>query len=293
MIEPVRGVEPQRARCVTAGNPGELTLAGTNTWILFEPGADRCVVVDPGPGDPGPGDSGQVGAVLAEVARAGCEVALILVTHRHPDHTGAVDALQQRTGAPVRALDPAWCRGTVPVVDGEQLEVDGLVLQVLATPGHTDDSLCLHVPRDGALLTGDTVLGEGSSLIAWPDGRLGPYLASLQRIRDLAAAGLASTLLPGHGPMSLDGLRLIDTLIAHRTRRLEQVVGVLDAGASTVVEVVRAVYGLPGPALHDVVVAQVQAQLEYLAGTGVARAADALAAPSTGSSGAVDADPPL
>jgi glyoxylase-like metal-dependent hydrolase (beta-lactamase superfamily II) len=273
MIEPVRGSEPQRARCVTADNPGELTMAGTNTWVLFEPGADACVVVDPGPDDPA-----HVDAVEAEVSRAGCEVALILVTHRHPDHTGAVDALQARTQAPVRALDPAWCRGTVPLVDGEQIEVDGLVLQILETPGHTDDSLCVHVPRDGALLTGDSVLGEGSSLIAWPDGQLGPYLASLQRIRDLAAAGLALTLLPGHGPMTLDGLRVVDTLIAHRTKRLEQVVSVLDGGASTVGEVARTVYGLPGPALHDVVLAQVQAQLEYLAGTGVARAADALRA---------------
>lgn len=273
MIEPVRGAEPQRARCVTADNPGPLTLAGTNTWVLFEPDAERCVVVDPGPDDPA-----HVDAVLAEVERARCEVALILVTHGHPDHTGAVDTLQARTQAPVRALDPTWCRGTVPVVDGELIDVDGLVLQVLETPGHTDDSLCLHVPRDGALLTGDSILGEGSSLIAWPDGRLAPYLASLQRIRDLVAAGLAPTLLPGHGPMTLDGLRVVDTLIAHRTKRLEQVATVLDGGASTVAEVVNAVYGLPGPALHDVVVAQVQAQLEYLAGTGVARAADALRA---------------
>lgn len=273
MIEPVRGTEPQRARCVTAANPGVLTLSGTNTWVLFEPDAERCVVVDPGPDDPA-----HVDAVLAEVERAGCEVDLILVTHRHPDHTGAVDRMQAQTQAPVRALDPQWCRGTVPVVDGEQIEVDGLVLQVLETPGHTDDSLCVHVPRDGALLTGDTILGEGSSLIAWPDGRLGPYLASLQRLRDLAAAGLALTLLPGHGAMTLDGLRVIDTLIAHRTKRLEQVASVLDGGASSVEEVARAVYGLPGPALHDVVLAQVQAQLEYLAGTGVARAADALRA---------------
>ena len=79
MIEPVRGTEPQRARCVTAANPGVLTLSGTNTWVLFEPDAERCVVVDPGPDDPA-----HVDAVLAEVERAGCEVDLILVTHRHP-----------------------------------------------------------------------------------------------------------------------------------------------------------------------------------------------------------------
>lgn len=271
MIEPVEGVEPQRARCVTASNPGVLTLAGTNTWVLFEPDAERCVVVDPGPDD-----ASHLDAVLAEVERAGCEVALILLTHGHADHSGGVDALHAQTRAPVRALDPLWCRGTVPLQDREHIEVDGLTLQVIATPGHTADSVCLYLPRDGALLTGDTILGEGSSLIAWPDGRLGPYLDSLKRLRDLAAAGGSLTLLPGHGPLVLWGLPAIDTLTAHRTKRLEQVTDVLDAGAATVSEVVAAVYGLPGPALHDVVVAQVQAQLEHLSATGNSRAADAL-----------------
>ena len=139
---------------------------------------------------------------------------------------------------------------------------------MIATPGHTADSVCFYLPRDGALLTGDTILGEGSSLIAWPDGRLGPYLDSLKRLRDLAAAGASLTLLPGHGPLVLWGLPAIDTLIAHRMKRLEQVTDVLDAGASAVSEVVAAVYGLPGPALHDVVIAQVQAQLEHLVGHG-------------------------
>jgi glyoxylase-like metal-dependent hydrolase (beta-lactamase superfamily II) len=266
-------VEPQRARVVTAPNPGALTLAGTNTWIVFEPDAENCVVVDPGPHD-----ESHVEAVLAEVAALGLEVALVLITHRHADHTGAVDLLQQRTQAPVRAIDPEWCRGTVPLVDREEIEVDGLQLHVLTTPGHTDDSVSFLLPRDGALITGDTILGEGSSLIAWPDGQLGPYLESLQRLRDLAAAGLSLTLLPGHGPLVLWGLRAIDTLLDHRTKRLEQVSSVLDRDTVSVADIVSAVYGLPGPALHDVVIAQVRAQLEYLASRGNARAADCLRA---------------
>lgn len=270
MIEPVEGAAPQRARVVVAPNPGELTLSGTNTWVLFEPDAEGCVVVDPGPDD-----DAHVAAVLAEVERLETSVELILVTHRHADHTGAVDAVQEATQAPVRAVDPAWCRGTMPLVDREEVEVAGLRLQVMSTPGHTDDSVSFYLPRDGALLTGDTILGEGSSLIAWPDGSLGAYLESLQRLRDLAAAGLSLTLLPGHGPMVLWGLNAIDTLIAHRNRRLEQVTAALDRGAATTGEVVAAVYGLPGPALHDVVVGQVKAQLEYLAATGNSRAADA------------------
>jgi glyoxylase-like metal-dependent hydrolase (beta-lactamase superfamily II) len=271
MIEPVPGVGSQRARVVTAPNPGALTLSGTNTWVLFEPEGDSCIVVDPGPAQ----DS-HVEAVLAEVDSVGCEVALILVTHHHADHTGAVDLLHQRTRAPVRAIDPEWCRGTVPLVDREQIEVGGLLLTVIATPGHTDDSASFYLPRDGALVTGDTILGEGSSLIAWPDGQLGAYLESLQRLREIAAAGLSLTLLPGHGPLVLWGLNTIDTLMAHRTRRLEQVASALDRGATSSGDIVSAVYGLPGPALHDVVVAQVLAQLHYLAATGNARAADAV-----------------
>jgi glyoxylase-like metal-dependent hydrolase (beta-lactamase superfamily II) len=271
MIEPVQGLEPQRARCVTAPNASALTLGGTNTWVLSDPDADRCVVVDPGPDD-----RTHLDAVLTEVERIGCEVGLVLITHRHHDHVGAVDAIHAETQAPVRAIDPAWCRGTVALHDREEIELDGLELQVFATPGHTDDSACFALPRDGALVTGDTVLGEGSTLIAWPDGRLGAYLDSLKRLRDFAAAGHSLTLLPGHGPLVLWGLDAIDTLIGHRERRLEQIVGVLDAGATTVTEVIAAVYGLPGPALHEVVVAQVQAQLEFLAAGGNARAADAL-----------------
>jgi glyoxylase-like metal-dependent hydrolase (beta-lactamase superfamily II) len=198
------------------------------------------------------------------------------LTHRHVDHTGGVNALLRHVSAPVRAFDPLLCRGAVPLVDRERLEVDGLSVDVMATPGHTDDSLCLYVPRDGTLLTGDTILGEGTSLIAWPDGRLGPYLTSLQRIRDLAAAGLALTLLPGHGPLVAGGLEALDNLIAHRTKRLEQVESVLNQGASTIPEIVTSVYGLPGHAMQDVVVAQVRAQLEYLSSRGFLRAAAAL-----------------
>ena len=121
--------------------PGVLTLAGTNTWVLFELDAERCVVVDPGPDD-----AAHLDAVLAEVERAGCEVALILLDPRARRPLGAVDALHAQTQAPVRALDPAWCRGTVPLQDREQIEVDGLTLQVIATPGHTADSVCFFLP---------------------------------------------------------------------------------------------------------------------------------------------------
>lgn len=269
--EAVPGRKPQRARLVRANNPGALTLEGTNTWILAEPGASRCVVVDPGPDD-----SGHVVAVLEAIAALGLTTALTIVTHGHPDHTGAVDEFFELTGAPVRAIDRKWCRGTVPLVHGDRLDVDGLDLQVIATPGHTYDSLSLLLPVDGAVVSGDTVLGRGSALVAWPDGQLDKYLDSLQELRRLAAAGLVLWLLPGHGPLVPNALDALDVLIAHREQRLDQVRGVLDRGLDSVAGIVDAVYGLPGPALHEAVVDQVKAQLEFLAARGETRAAVAL-----------------
>ncbi|HVQ86630.1 MAG TPA: MBL fold metallo-hydrolase [Actinomycetes bacterium] len=271
MIEAVPGDKPQRARCIRADNPGALTLDGTNTWVLAEPGAKRCVVIDPGPADPA-----HLEQLFGSFREWHLEPALAIVTHGHEDHAGAVDEFFAATGCPVRSLDRQWCRGNVPLVHGEEIAVDGLTLRVIATPGHTADSLSVLSEVDGALVTGDTVLGRGSALVAWPDGQLGPYLDSLRELRRLAAAGLALSLLPGHGPQVPNALTAIDTLLAHRQQRLDQVRGVLDDGPHSVAEIVDRVYGLPGPALRDAVVDQVMAQLEYLAGRGETRAAAAM-----------------
>lgn len=271
-IDPRPGSDPQRAHCVLAANPGPMTLDGTNTWLLLEPGATRCLVVDPGPDDPA-----HLEAVLEAAASLGAEPAGAVLTHGHPDHSGNVDAFVDATGVPVRALDPEWCRGTVPLVDGDRFDVDGLTVEVVATPGHTRDSLSLYLPTDGALVTGDTVLGRGTAVVAHPDGNLDDYLASLQRLRAVAAAGQAIHLLPGHGPQVVQPLRAIDVLLAHRQDRLEQVQAAMDAGADDVERIAAAVYGMPGPGLRDAVLAQVRAQLVYLAGRGVLRAGQALA----------------
>ncbi|HLZ36902.1 MAG TPA: MBL fold metallo-hydrolase [Mycobacteriales bacterium] len=244
-----------RATCILAPNPGPMTLDGTNTWVLREPDARRCVVVDPGPDDPGH---------LRQVAAAAGPVGVVLLTHGHADHAGGARRFAELVRAPVRALDRAHRLGAEGLSEGDVVAVDGLEIRVLATPGHSGDSLSFHLPADAAVLTGDTVLGRGTTVVAHPDGRLAEYLASLRRLRALATAAQATTLLPGHGPVVADPAGLLDDYLAHRGERLGQVRAALAAGARTAREVVERVYADVDPALWPAAEMSVRAQLDYL-----------------------------
>jgi glyoxylase-like metal-dependent hydrolase (beta-lactamase superfamily II) len=204
----------ERARCLLAPNPGLMTLDGTNSWVLTEPGAARSVVVDPGPIE-----DGHVDELDAQTG----DVALVLLTHRHFDHAEVANELARRKGSPVRAFDPAYCFHGDPLVDDEVIEVDGLQLRVVATPGHTSDSVSLVVPAEQALLSGDMVLGRGTTVVAYPDGQLGPYFESIERMRALAASGEVATIWPAHGPVLDDALGTLDHYLVHRRQRLVQV----------------------------------------------------------------------
>jgi glyoxylase-like metal-dependent hydrolase (beta-lactamase superfamily II) len=248
ILRPVTGF----ASVLLEDNPSSMTLDGTNTWLLREPGSVSCVVVDPGTRDAGH---------LERVAAAAGPVALILITHEHPDHVGGAPWLAERTGAPVRAFDKRFCQGGEPLRDGETVSASGLSLLVRHTPGHTSDSVCFEVAVDGvrAVLTGDTVLGRGTTVIA----DLGAYLDSL---RALASAPAGTRVLPGHGPDLPDLAVTAGEYLAHREARLDQVRAALrqlgpDATPRQVVEVVYADVdqSLWGPAEWSVA-----AQLEYL-----------------------------
>ena len=245
----------ERASTVRAENPGLMTLDGTNTWILREPGATRSVVVDPGPTD---------AAHVDRVIEAAGEVGLVLFTHRHFDHTESMQVVTERTGAPARARDPEFCVDASPLVDGETIDVDGLRLDVLATPGHTSDSTCFRLLDEPSLLTGDTVLGRGTTIIAHPDGVLGPYLDSLALLRELAEEGLVERILPGHGPVIEQATAVLDFYIEHRQERLDQVRAALDAGATDARSVVERVYTDVDESLWPAAELSVRAQLDYL-----------------------------
>ena len=258
MTETIDGSGSERARCLLAPNPSPMTLDGTNTWLLAEPDARQAVVVDPGPDD-----QGHLHRVAAEADGRGLRVALILLTHGHPDHSAGAARFSGLTGAPVRALDPAYRLGGEGLGEGDVVEVAGLEVRVLATPGHSGDSLCFVLPADEVLLTGDTVLGRGTTVIA-EDGRLGDYLASLDRLRELADVPEMRTLLPGHGPVLHDPIGVLDHYVAHRRERLEQVESALAAGDRTPREIVQRVYGDVAPSLWPAAEHSVQAQLDYL-----------------------------
>lgn len=254
----VDGMGTARAWCVLAPNPSPMTLDGTNTWVIAEPGSSSVLVVDPGPDD-----EAHLRRVFSVASAGDRRVAQIVLTHGHPDHAAGAARFAELTGAPVGALDPAHRLGSEGFGEGTVLTGGGCELRVVATPGHTSDSLSLVLVADGALLTGDTVLGRGTTVIA-EDGSLGDYLGTLDRLRSLASDGSLRVVLPGHGPLLTDPVGVLDYYIAHRRERLEQVRDALIAGARTPAEVVAIVYADVDRALWPAAEQSVRAQLDYL-----------------------------
>ena len=247
------------ATCVLAPNASPMTLDGTNTWVLADPDSGRAIVVDPGPND---------ARHLDAVAAAAGDVHVVLLTHHHLDHSEAARSFAERVGCGVRALDPALRLGDEGLGEGDVVAVGDVEVRVVATPGHTADSLSFVVGSESAVLTGDTVLGRGTTVVAHPDGELGAYLESLVRLRDLAEAQELGAVWPGHGPVIEDALGALDHYLAHRRDRLGQVreaVRALDPSRPDLARaVVEVVYADVDPVLWGAAELSVRAQLAYL-----------------------------
>jgi glyoxylase-like metal-dependent hydrolase (beta-lactamase superfamily II) len=242
-------------RTATAANPSPHTLDGTNTYLI---GQSRVIVIDPGPNDPA-----HISAVLDHVGTGGGEVALVLVTHSHPDHLGAAAALVAQMSAPVRR----WGAGPAALGDGETVEEGGAVLRALHTPGHADDHVVFYWPAERVLFSGDLILGAGTVVLQARDGALEDYLASLDRVSRLDLALIA----PGHGPLIEDPAARIAEYIAHRRMRERQVLDALGRGPRTPGEIVGVIYRDLDPALHPSAENTVRAHLLKLVREGRVR----------------------
>ncbi len=251
------GVWSEYAECVLCPNPSPMTLEGTNTWVLGAPDDDGVIVVDPGPLD-----EAHLRQVMARVGER--HVVQTLLTHRHPDHAEGALRFAELSRSPIRAIGD----GHDDLADGDVIRDAGVELLVVATPGHTGDSISFALAQDNALLTGDTVLGWGTTVVSWPEGVLAEYLASLDRIAALTGSGEVSDILPGHGGPIADAAGVVAYYQAHRVERLGQIRAAIEDGAASVAEIVEIVYADVDRALWPAASLSVRAQMDYLRAPG-------------------------
>lgn len=248
-----------RAHCILAPNPGPMTLDGTNTWILLEPGGTEAVVIDPGPLL-----EVHLQRVCRVVADLGARVTETVLTHGHLDHAEAAPRFAELTNSRIRAVG----RGHDDLADGDVITAGALEVRVVSTPGHTSDSVSFALAADHALLTGDTVLGRGTTVVAHPDGELTAYLASLERIAKLTGDAEVTSILPGHGPVVPDASAMVAFYRTHRQERLDQVRQALAEGAAQDPDVVEGVltrvYADVPREVWPAARMSIRAQLDYL-----------------------------
>lgn len=207
---------------VVAPNPGPYTGPGTNTWIVD--GGPAVAVIDPGPDD---------GAHLEALNHrlAGRPVGVVLVTHGHPDHLPLAERFA--------ALHHASVRRHPDLQDGDIVRTGNLNITALHTPGHAADHLCFLLAEDRAVFTGDLILGQGSSMVTYPEGDVAAYLRSLDRLAKLAPR----ILFPGHWDPVSGAMAKIEEYRNHRLEREAQVLAEVRRGRGTAQELTRRVYG--------------------------------------------------
>ncbi|HVE72042.1 MAG TPA: MBL fold metallo-hydrolase [Thermoanaerobaculia bacterium] len=229
-------------RRLLAPNPGPFTLDGTQTYLL----GDSAVL------DPGPDIESHIDRIFEAMPR----LQAILITHRHADHAPAAVPLKARSGAKIIAPRNVLDEVDQRVSGGELLEIDGETIEVIATPGHTNEHVC-YLIAGGDLFTGDTVLGAGTTAIFPPDGHMGDYIRSLRTLR----ARNPKRIFPAHGPVRDDAVALLDEYITHRLQREQQVLDAVTSGANTPSEMRARIYPELDPRLHGAAEIQIEAHL--------------------------------
>lgn len=256
-------------RRVVAHNPGPFTFHGTGTYIL---GRGETAVIDPGPAD-----EAHLDALLR--ALDGESVSAILITHSHADHSPLAGPLAERTGATIYGLaDPATgsaeeeahgdFRPQVSVADGQTIAGPGWTVEALHTPGHASNHVCYALKEEHALFSGDHIMGWSTTIVSPPDGDMGAYYASLDKV----AARNFSTLWPTHGPPVTAPAPFIAAYRAHRHARERQLLAAIASGHDTIAAMVPVIYAAVDPRLHPAAARSVLAHLIHMSATGVVAA---------------------
>ncbi len=235
---------------VTARNPSAMTFHGTGTYVL---GADHGAILDPGP------RMDEHFNALTTLLSGG-NPSHILVTHRHQDHAGLASTLSQAIGVPVAAcgggdvvVDEGLGSETpardyhpdIGLFDGDVIEGRDFRLEVVYTPGHTSDHVCFVDPDHRRVFCGDHIMAWSTSVIVPPDGHVGHYLDSLERL----LAYPDHVFWPTHGPPIREPVRWIGELIEHRHWRERQLLDELSAGPATADKLLQRIYGDIDPRL--------------------------------------------
>lgn len=267
-----------RIALVRAPNPSAMTLSGTNTYLI-DCGNGHAVCIDPGPPV-----QRHVRAILERANEMACRIVLIALTHTHPDHAPAALMLAEETGAPIAAHAQTEFPHTRNLHDGDVLQIGDASIAAMESPGHTFDHLVYYETTQGALFTGDVVLGEGFVVIAPPNGAMRPYQRTLQRLLDEFAD--AKVIYGGHGEPVHDPQAKLREYIAHRESRQQEILTALANGALTIPDLVRTIYRNTNPVLWPAAARQMLAYLIPLEqeGTVISHALDR---PMTGAEHAI------
>jgi glyoxylase-like metal-dependent hydrolase (beta-lactamase superfamily II) len=258
IVEPVTVSQRPPVAMFTAPNAGPKTLSGTHTFVV---GHKHAFVIDPGPEI-----SDYQHGIVDWLKVVEIRPSAILLSHSHPDHAPGAVVLKKALDIPVWASE-YFAQEAVSGLDidqrfesGSRFPIDGDELQVLASPGHAEDHVSFWIPGARIFFSGDNILGQGSTLVAPPEGNMVAYMESLEVARRLNPA----IIVPGHGPIIGTPLAKIDEYVAHRRAREEQLLAVLRDGSGTVQDLVARMYTDTDPRLHELAGYSVKAQLEKL-----------------------------